>query len=234
VDDLFRNGARFPAPVPASSSARLERWYRRLVACYPRSFRRHDSEDIIAVLLATARADQQRPGLAGTAGLLRGALRMRLRLLLPRSPRSVTNAIRLMCLGAVIQLATLITVMVTEASIRSAVRSAVLRQGPAEVANALAVLNFRLFADVALMPFLIAAWLGLAWANARGYDWSRPVALIALLFCTGSLAFALAQGSARYAPAATITSGLLWAVGVAAVVLLVLRPSWPHYAQAES
>lgn len=34
---------------------------------------------------------------------------------------------------------------------------ALLRRGPAEVANALAVLNFRLLADVALMPFLIAA-----------------------------------------------------------------------------
>jgi hypothetical protein len=33
---------------------RLERGYRRLVACYPRSFRKENQEEIIAVLLATA------------------------------------------------------------------------------------------------------------------------------------------------------------------------------------
>ncbi len=39
--------------------ANLERGYRRLLACYPRSFRRENGQEILAVLLACA-PDRQR------------------------------------------------------------------------------------------------------------------------------------------------------------------------------
>jgi hypothetical protein len=58
----------------------LERQYRRLLACYPREFRRENTEEILGVLLSTAAAGQRRVGLAEAADLIRGALRARLRL----------------------------------------------------------------------------------------------------------------------------------------------------------
>jgi hypothetical protein len=48
-----------------TESPRLEREYRRLVALYPRAFRRESEEEIVGVLLASARPGQRRVGVAG-------------------------------------------------------------------------------------------------------------------------------------------------------------------------
>jgi hypothetical protein len=61
-----------------SESAGLEWRYRRLLAWYPRSFRREQEDEMLAVLMAGARPGQRRPGLLETADLLRSALGMRL------------------------------------------------------------------------------------------------------------------------------------------------------------
>ena len=61
-----------------SESAGLEGRYRRLLAWYPRSFRREQEGEMLAVLMAGARPGQRRPGLLETADLLRSALGMRL------------------------------------------------------------------------------------------------------------------------------------------------------------
>lgn len=50
--------------VISSEQARLERRYRRILACYPRSFRRDNEGEILAVLLDTAEPGQVRIGLA--------------------------------------------------------------------------------------------------------------------------------------------------------------------------
>lgn len=229
MDHWFLAGASFPAPVPASSSAELERWYRRLVACYPRSFRLGSTDEIIAVLLATARADQRRPSITEAADLLHGALRMRTGM--SRSPRTVRNAIRLMWLGAAAQLATMITILVTAGSIMATARADVRHRAPAEVANVLALVNFHLLVDVMIMPGLIAAWLLVAWANGQGYDWSRAAAVISFMFYTFGIIFSLAQDGATYAPAALIAASVAWVIGLAAIVLLVMKQSWTYYAR---
>ena len=89
----------------------LERGYRRLVAFYPRSFRRENGDEIIAVLLATAASGQRRPDLPESFDLLRGAIRMRLGL--SRSPRTVLYAVRLMYLGALTEVGTLAILLLT-------------------------------------------------------------------------------------------------------------------------
>jgi hypothetical protein len=61
-----------------SNAADLERRYRRLLACYPRAFRREHEQEILAVLMAGADEGQQRPGLGEAANLIRYALWMRL------------------------------------------------------------------------------------------------------------------------------------------------------------
>lgn len=59
--------------------AALEQRYRRLLAWYPEPFRREREEEVLAVLLASARPGQRRPGLLESADLIRSALGMRLR-----------------------------------------------------------------------------------------------------------------------------------------------------------
>jgi hypothetical protein len=67
-----------PAGGPAD---RLEQRYRRLLAWYPEPFRSQREDEMLAVLLASARPGQQRPALADSADVIRSALGMRLRLL---------------------------------------------------------------------------------------------------------------------------------------------------------
>lgn len=223
MDDSFPAGASIPATVPASESAELERWYRRLVACYPRSFRSQNTEEIIAVLLATARANQRRPSPVETWDLLRGAVRMRMGM--SRSPWTVRNAVRLMWLGAIGQLTVLIATQLSAGRIRAAVA----HRDPAGAVSAVAAVNMHLAIGAVAAPFLIACWLWVAWANGKGYDWSRSAAVIAFVFYTIAVICALAQGSATYALAAVIAAGAVWVIGLAATVLLVVKPSWPYY-----
>jgi hypothetical protein len=61
-----------------SDSADLERRYRRLLACYPRAFRREHEQEILAVLMAGSGEGQQRPSLGEAANLIKYALWMRL------------------------------------------------------------------------------------------------------------------------------------------------------------
>jgi hypothetical protein len=62
-----------------SGDAGLERRYRRLLACYPATFRREHDEEILAVLMAGAAEGKRRPGLAETIDLLRSGVFMRVR-----------------------------------------------------------------------------------------------------------------------------------------------------------
>jgi hypothetical protein len=109
-----------PELSDVTDPAGLEREYRRLLAFYPRAFRRESEEEILAVLLACAQDGQTRPSLEASVDLLKGAVRMRLRPPLGQ-PRTVFAAVRLMWVGAVAELATLITIIVTAGAVRSAV-----------------------------------------------------------------------------------------------------------------
>jgi hypothetical protein len=225
--DSFPTGASLPTSAPASESAALERWYRRLVACYPRSFRAETTEELVSVLLATARDDQRRPTVPEAADLLRGAVRMRMGM--SRSPWTVRAAVRLMCLGAAAELGLLIIVLVTADNIRATVRAAFIQQGSAEVTHAMALANMHLFVDMLVFPCMIAGWLWMAWANGKGHDWARPAAIFAFMFEIVAVVFSLAQGDLTYAPASMTASLLVCAIGLAATVLLMLKPSWPYY-----
>jgi hypothetical protein len=59
--------------------AGLERGYQRLLAWYPWSFRAEHGQEMLGVLMATARPGQQRPTLPDTADIARSALIMRAR-----------------------------------------------------------------------------------------------------------------------------------------------------------
>lgn len=148
----------------------LERGYRRLVALFPRAFRHESEDEIVAVLMATARPGQRRVGPAESADLIRGALRMHRG---PRLPRALLIPVRLAYVGAAAELAVLIALLVTLASLTSAS----IRSYPDfTVAQWRAVLLLaHLPAAEAAAPVLLALWAWLAFANARGNHAGRVI-----------------------------------------------------------
>ena len=206
----------------------LERGYRRLIACYPRSFRKDNEEEILTILLATAVEGQRRPSLAESADLLRGALRMRMGL--SRTPRTVLAAVRLMYLGAVGQVAVMITVILTAGHVRASVQAAAAAyHNPAVTAQVMHAVNIELILDWALAPVVIALWLFMAWANGMGYDWARVAAISLFGISCAGLLINLMESSATYATADMIAAGVQWVIGLAATVFILRKQSWPYY-----
>jgi len=229
-------GAPYSVSDRASASAQLERGYRRLVRYYPRSFRQQNTEEIIAVLLATARPGQRHPSPAEAADLLRGAARMRLGL--SRCPRSVLYAVRLMYLGALAEAAKLACLLLSLGTLRAAARATAIgslgpHPAPAAVARATAeagtVVSTDITAEVALSLAAIGCWLFLAWANGRGSPPARGVAVVACAFYTGFSLLVLAKGDLMIDPAVVIAFWTVTAIGIAACVLLLIRQSWPYF-----
>ncbi len=65
-----------------SDASELERRYRRLLALYPKAFRREHEQEMLSVLIAGAAHGQRRPTPAETANLLGHAILTRLLLVL--------------------------------------------------------------------------------------------------------------------------------------------------------
>jgi hypothetical protein len=203
--------------------SQLERGYRRVLACYPKAFRRANEDEILAVLLASTAEGQQRVGLAETADLLRGALRMHFGM--SRSPRPVLNAVRLMCAGAVLELAVLVTVLVTLGSVRSAiVQNFTAAQWHTALLTQIVPLE-------AAAPVVAGLWLWLAWANGRGHDWARFASMALFGLLTLELLIGLGDGAALYAPADLIATTVPWLVGLAAMVLIFRKTANSYYQQ---
>jgi hypothetical protein len=207
-----------------SYSPELERGYRRLLACYPRAFRRENADEIIGVLLATASEGQQRVGLAESADLIRGALRMRLR---PagRPPQAVGGAIRLMCAGAAGSVALQIAMVMTIGSVKSAVLALDPSFTAAQWHGVLVQLAIREWS----MPLVIAVWLWLAWANGRGRNWARLAFGAWFIVCGLCELSAVAQGVALVAPVIFTVGAVQCLIAAVATVLLFSRQSSLYY-----
>jgi hypothetical protein len=208
----------------SADQARLERGYRRVLACYPRSFRQESEDEIVAVLMSTAEEGQRRVNLAEALDLIRGALRMRLRPSSPR-PRVVSYAVRLMCLGALAEVGAVITMIVTTSN----VRSAVLLQDPGLPAASWHSIATHLAVDEALAPVVIFFWLWMAWANSQGRDWARAVSAVLFMLLTAGVLISLGESGAIFATADVIACSVQWAIGLAALALLCARPCWQFY-----
>jgi hypothetical protein len=209
-----------------SRQDRLERGYRRVLACYPKSFRCDSEEEIVAVLLATAEEGQQRVRLAEAADLIRGALRMRLRPAC-RPPRAVRGAVRLMCIGAVAELAAAVTIIATAASVKVALATqpgitAALRH------QVLSLLTLREVGAVAA----VGVWLLLAWAISQGRDAARFAFSSFFALITMLMIVMQAQHAVAYAPADTIAFAATWPIALVTMVLIFTRQSNRYYEQA--
>ena len=203
-----------------SEQAALERAYRRILAWYPRSFRADSEDEILAVLLSTAAAGQTRVGLAEAWDLVRGAMRMRLWPAAPR-PRTVRAAVRLMLAGAAAELAALITVIATIGSVRAAIA--------AHHTAAAHLLMAHQVIDMAAIPVAIGLWLWLAWANGKGEDWARLLSAACFGVLTLSLLSLMSIHAATYAPAGLIAASIVWAIGLASVVLIFTPAAGRYY-----
>jgi len=206
-----------------SEQAKLERRYRRLLGWYPRAFRRENEEEILAVLLACAQEGQQRPGLAASADMIKGALQVWLRPA-PGQPHSVRIAIRLVWAGAVAQLATMIMIIATAGRVRSAVA----REYPGLAAtqhdlNAMLVIHYT-GAALGVALCLVATW-----ALTRRRDWARIAVAADFGWITLNMLFTTLQGGAVYAPADMIAGAVEWLFFLPACALLFTATSGRFY-----
>jgi hypothetical protein len=208
-----------------SGPAGLERGYRRLLACYPRAYRREYEDEILAVLLACARDGQQRPGLAAAADLVKGAMRMRL-WPAARPPRTVRAAAWLMCAAAAAQLAYLIINVATAGSVGSAYARG---DPPGAAAAVYHALTVQLVKDDVGAALAIGMWPLLAWALIRRHNLARFA--FAAWFGLDCLAIlqAIGQGAASHAPPDMAAAAVVWLLILAASVLLFTGASSRYY-----
>ncbi len=200
-----------------TDDAALERAYRRWLRWYPPSFRREHEAEMLGVLLAGARQGQRRPSLMECLDLLRGALWMRLRPRAPRSDRSVVTAVRLMYVGAVVELATAITIVATIGDIRSNV----VHRNPGLTAGQWhAIVAGQLEPLAVTAGLAVGFWLWMAWSIGSGRRWARIAFALFFGQTTWSLLNGLAGGSAVYARPDLAVGIVLWLVELAAVALL--------------
>jgi hypothetical protein len=196
----------------------LERGYRRWLRCYPRTFRREHEVEMLAVLMASAGSDQRRPRIDECIDLLGGAVSMRLRRRVSRTNRAVLTAVRLMYVGALVELAMAMTLLASLGQ----VRSSIVDSDPGLTAAAWnAVVAGQIDPLVISAGIAVLFWLCVAWAYGRGKRW--PGIVFAMFFAanTWSLLGGLSRGSAVYAQADLAIATVLWLVELAVLVLVV-------------
>src|SRR6202167_591424 len=199
----------------------LERAYRRLLAWYPRAFRRENGQEILAVLLACAPDGQRRPGLAQAADLIRSGLWMRLRPSAPRSAPTVRAAVRVMCAGAAVSTVNLIVLLAVIADIKA--YHAVLGYSlTAAQVSQMTTQAITVGIISGLVPIVL--WLWMARANGQGKNWARGLSTalfgVATLDLTG--AFGTPVIRVEFVPMlfGPTLPVLTWLAGLAAVWLL--------------
>lgn len=205
--------------------ADLERGYRRVLMCYPKAFRQESGQEIIGVLLATAHEGQRRIGLAESAALIRGGLRMRIHLT-ARPPRAVRGAVRLMCLGALAEIAAVVTIAVTAGRVLTA-----FAREPGVTATQWHQLAGLLTVKEVSGGVAVAVWLFLAWAIGHRRDVARFSFSAFFALITMAMLLALARHAAAYAPADLIAGAALWLIALATMVLIFTRQSNAYYRQ---
>ncbi|MGH3195007.1 MAG: hypothetical protein ACRDOH_35030 [Streptosporangiaceae bacterium] len=153
-----------------TDQADLERGYQRLLACYPRAFRRENGPELLAVLMACAPDGQRRPGLAESADLISSGLWMRLRPSVPRSARTVRAAVRLMCAGAAVSTVNLIIAL-------AYMLAALAHGAKPDIHSSLTAAEFIALAFVlSLVPIVV--WLWMARAAGQGRNWARSLSTV--------------------------------------------------------
>ena len=140
-----------------------------------------------------------------------------------RAPLLVRTAAWLMCLGAVLTLASVVIVLVTLGGVRYAAAYDIeARQWPFVM---LTQAGFWLVSA----PIGAGLWLLLAWANGRGYSWARPAFVAFFCALTVLPLFGLGRDALPYTWADVIAATVLWLVALGAVLLIFSETASPYY-----
>jgi hypothetical protein len=170
--------------------------------------------------MAGAADGQARPGAAESVDLLRAAVHVRLGPSAEPPSPAVSRAVRLMCVTAVFELVAMVTVVATQ----GAMHAAILRADPYFTTT-----QWHKLVQLEVAPMKIGApitaclWLLAAWGSSRGYALAKLGAVTLMLLTSVSLLSGLSHDAATYATADAIAGGALWAVAVAAVLMLFSR-----------
>ena len=146
-----------------------------------------------------------------------------------REPLPVRAAVWLMCLGAVLTLADAATVLVTLPGVKSAAVQDMDFAGGRWHIFMLTVI----VPALASAPIVAGVWLWLAWANRRGYAWSRPafLAFVGILTIGQLFVFSASAGkdALPYTWADLLATTALWLVGLVAMTLIFTEKASPYY-----
>ena len=140
-------------------------------------------------------------------------------------PASVRTAVKLMFAGAGLEVVALLIAVVSTGSLRSAIFRANPNYTPVQLHN-VEVARTAVLVIGALIT--ICLWLWMAWANDRGRGWARIVS--AVFFGINTLDLLLSI-DVVHAVATVIIGGVIWLVGLAAIVLIFNKQSGPFYQQ---
>jgi len=167
----------------------LERGYRRLLALYPAEHRRTHEEEMLGVLMTGASAGQRHPGLAESANLTWGALRIGLRPGSHGSPHprwrdalaavSVVLPLLFLLYFAVHDLLALASPLPNRAVFAAFLRSDVQTLGSWLILTALVLLRLRRTAALAAAAMLI--WFAVSVAGALNWSYIDPQSMLIFL-----------------------------------------------------
>jgi hypothetical protein len=139
------------------------------------------------------------------------------------APMAVRGAVGLMCAGAVLTLADVATVLATLGGVRwAAAHDIGARQWPLVM---LTQVDFWL----ASAPIGAAVWLGLAWANGRGYRWARPAFVAFFVLLTIVLFVGLGGDRLPYTGRDVLATAVLWLVGLVVMALIFSQSASSYY-----
>jgi hypothetical protein len=143
----------------------------------------------------------------------------------PQPPRPVQTAVRLMYVGAALSAIGVIITFVTISSLKSAIeaQNPTLTQTQVDTARNIAI------AAVVIGGLIgVGLWLWMAWANSKGKNWARITSAVFFAIYTVELLFTLTRA---HATLTLVFSFIMWAVGLAAIVLLFNKESTPFFQQ---
>ena len=196
----------------------LERRYLHWLRAYPRQFRRERGGELLAVLMAGASDARRRPQLVEVLDLVAGGVRMRLRVGLPASARTLLFAVRCLVLAGLLDLVAAYVELASTPEVKANLLARYPGFSPIQW-HELAGGVLRPDAIALVVSSAILVWLG--WANGRRHRWARVVLLATFGLSTVGLLSALGSGAALFAPADLAASGASWAAQLAAVVFLI-------------
>lgn len=137
----------------------------------------------------------------------------------PTPPRPVRTAVLLMYVGAALTAITLVVTVVTLHTIETAILNN--STYTPRQAHQLAI------AAIVEYAVTLGLWLLMAWGNRAGQNWARITATVLFALNTLGLLLNVVRGSASIS---VLFAGLVWLVGLGAVVLLWRKESSQYFA----